>query len=153
MDKIGGRIMDKKILGTNIVTQIAFVVNDIEKTSQAFADFLGLDKPEIKITKEYDLAKSEYRGKPMKARAKLAFFRLTPHFSIELIEPDHEPSIWREVLDKKGEGFHHIAFVVDDLQEKIIKLGKNDMPLIQKGKNYAYIDSTKELKTIIELLG
>ena len=32
--------MEKGILGTKIVTQIGFVVNDIEKTSQAFADFL-----------------------------------------------------------------------------------------------------------------
>ena len=31
--------MEKGILGTHIVTQIGFVVNDIEATSQAFADF------------------------------------------------------------------------------------------------------------------
>ena len=34
--------MEKGILGTHIVTQIGFVVNDIDSTSQAFADFLGV---------------------------------------------------------------------------------------------------------------
>ena len=38
--------MEKGILGTHIVTQIGFVVNDIEATSQAFADFLGVEKPQ-----------------------------------------------------------------------------------------------------------
>jgi len=144
--------MDKKILGTNIVTQVAFVVHDIEKTSQAYADFLGMEKPEIKITKEYDKVKTEYRGKPSMTRAKLAFFHLTPNFAIELIEPDQEPSTWREVLDKNGEGFHHIAFVVENTDEVIMRLEKNDMPLIQRATNYAYVDSTEQLKTIIELL-
>ena len=41
---MGGLSMEKGILGTKIVTQIGFVVNDIEKTSQAFADFLGVEK-------------------------------------------------------------------------------------------------------------
>jgi catechol 2,3-dioxygenase-like lactoylglutathione lyase family enzyme len=144
--------MDKRILGTNVVTQVAFVVNDIEKTSQAYADFLGMDKPEIKITKEYDLVKTEYKGKPSTTRAKLAFFHVTPNLAIELIEPDDEQSVWRDVLEKNGEGFHHIAFVVENTDEVIARLERNNMPLIQRANNYAYIDATEELKTIIELL-
>ncbi|NLV37053.1 MAG: VOC family protein [Clostridiaceae bacterium] len=144
--------MDKKILGTNIVTQVAFVVNDIEKTSQAYADFLGMDKPEIKITKEYDQVKTVYKGKPSTTRAKLAFFHLTPNLAIELIEPDAEKSVWRDVLEENGEGFHHIAFVVENTDEVIARLEKNNMPLIQRANNYAYVDATEELKTIIELL-
>ena len=37
--------MERNMLDTRIVTQIGLVVNDIEKTSQAFADFLGVEKP------------------------------------------------------------------------------------------------------------
>ena len=46
--------MEKGILGTKIVTQIGFVVNDIEKTSQAFADFLGVEKPQWSLTDTID---------------------------------------------------------------------------------------------------
>lgn len=148
--------MDKGILGTNIVTQIGFVVNDIEKTSQAFADFLGVDNPGWSLTDTIDKTQGEYNGKPCPARAKLAFFHVGDTLDIELIEPDMEPSVWRDVLNEKGEGVHHIAFVIKGMKEKVIALESNGMKLMQKGEytggRYAYIDAVDQLKTIIELL-
>jgi len=43
------------------------------------------------------------------ARCLQAFFELGS-VQIELIQPDENPSVWREDLDKNGEGIHHIAF-------------------------------------------
>ena len=75
---------------------------------------------------------------------------------MELIEPDHNASTWRESLDKNGEGLHHIAFVVEGLNEKVTALERKGMPLLQKGEytggRYAYIDTLRDLKVIIELL-
>ncbi len=75
---------------------------------------------------------------------------------LELIEPDEHPSTWREFLDEHGEGVHHIAFVVEGMKEKVAVLEKSQIPLIQKGEytggRYAYLDSVKELKVMIELL-
>ena len=68
--------MQKGILGTNIVTQIGIVVNDVEKTAQAFADFLGVDNPGWSLTDTIDKTQGEYNGKPCPARAKLAFFHV-----------------------------------------------------------------------------
>jgi methylmalonyl-CoA/ethylmalonyl-CoA epimerase len=148
--------MDKGILGTQMVTQIGFVVNDIEESSKKFADFLGVDKPDFIVSGIQDQAKTEYMGKPTKARSKLAFFNVGTNLTIELIEPDHELSTWRESLDKNGEGVHHIAFGIKGMKEKILKLEGNNMPLLQKGEytggRYAYIDSLKDLKVILELL-
>ena len=136
--------MEKGILGTKIVTQIGFVVNDIEKTSQAFADFLGVEKPQWSLTDTIDKTHGEFNGQPCPARAKLAFFHVGENLDIELIEPDETPSVWRNVLNEKGEGVHHIAFVV------------NGMKLLQRGEytggRYAYIDCVDQLKTIVELL-
>jgi len=148
--------MDKNILGTNAVVQIAMVVHDIEKTSQDFADFLGVEKPGWIISTPLEEAQTEYRGKPTKAQAKLAFFPIGENLSLELIEPDMEPSTWREGLDKNGEGVHHIAFTIKGMKEKIMLLEKNGMGLIQKGEytggRYAYIDAESTLKTVLELL-
>jgi methylmalonyl-CoA/ethylmalonyl-CoA epimerase len=148
--------MDKNILGTNIVTQVGILVNDIEKTSQAYADFLGVEKPACIITGTYDEALTEYLGKPSKARAKLAFFHVGPTLDIELIEPDHEPSTWRHDLDKYGEGVHHIALNINGMKEKVLALQRNNMPLLQKGEypggRYAYIDANEDLKLVLELL-
>ena len=148
--------MQKGILGTDIVTQIGFVVNDIEKTSQAFADFLGVENPGWSLTDTIDKTQGEYNGKPCPARAKLAFFHVGATLDIELIEPDMEPSVWRDVLNEKDEGIHHIAFVIKGMKEKVIALEADGMKLMQKceyiGGRYAYIDAVDQLKTIIELL-
>lgn len=148
--------MEKGILGTKIVTQIGFVVNDIEKTSQAFADFLGVEKPQWSLTDTIDKTHGEFNGQPCPARAKLAFFHVGETLDIELIEPDETPSVWRNVLNEKGEGVHHIAFVVNGMKEKILALEGNGMKLLQRGEytggRYAYIDCLDQLKTIVELL-
>lgn len=148
--------MEKGILGTKIVTQIGFVVNDIEKTSQAFADFLGVEKPQWSLTDTIDKTHGEFNGQPCPARAKLAFFHVGDTLDIELIEPDETPSVWRNVLNEKGEGVHHIAFVVNGMKEKILALEGNGMKLLQRGEytggRYAYIDCVDQLKTIVELL-
>jgi methylmalonyl-CoA/ethylmalonyl-CoA epimerase len=147
--------MENNILGTKLITQIGILVHDIEKTSQAYAQFFGVEKPECSITDELDKAQTEYRGKRSTARAKLAFFDMGS-LQLELIEPDHNPSTWRESLDKNGEGPHHVAFVIKGMKEKIALLERNQMPLLQKGEytggRYAYIDTLRDLKVIIELL-
>jgi methylmalonyl-CoA/ethylmalonyl-CoA epimerase len=147
--------MENNILGTNTVTQIGILVHDIEKAAQAYTDFLGVE-PKFITTGSYDETQTEYLGKPSPARSKLAFFKVGPTLEIELIEPDHEPSTWRHDLDQKGEGIHHIAFVVKGMQEKIHLLEHNHMPLLQKGEytggRYAYIDANKDLKLTLELL-
>lgn len=148
--------MEKNILGTQIVAQIGILVRDIEKTSQAYADFFGIEKPQYIVTGTYEEAQTEYMGAPSKARAKLAFFDIGPTIQLELIEPDQEPSTWRHDLDTCGEGVHHIAFHIKGMKEKIAVLQKNNMPLLQKGEytggRYAYLDANEDLKVILELL-
>jgi len=148
--------MEKKPLGTNLVVQVAILVHDIEKSSQVFADFLGLPKPEIRQTNPIELAETKYLGKPSKARAKLAFLKVGESLDIELIEPDKEPSTWRHDLDAKGEGVHHLAFRVKGMKECNERLEKSGIHLLQtgeyKGGRYAYYDANETLKTVIELL-
>ncbi|HTO21991.1 MAG TPA: VOC family protein [Candidatus Baltobacteraceae bacterium] len=148
--------MKKGILGTHTVMQVGLLVNDIEKTARVYADFLGLPMPKIQVTDVLEKSQAKYRGSPTPARAKLAFLKVGDNLDLELIEPDHEPSTWREDLDKKGECVHHIAFVVKGMKEKIAALGAENMPLVQSGEytggRYAYIDANKDLKVLIELL-
>ena len=148
--------MEKGVLGTQVVTQIGILVNDIEEASQNYADFLGVENPGFTVTNVYEEARTKFKGKPTVARSRLAFFKVGANLSIELIEPDNEPSTWRESLDKNGEGVHHIAFVINGMKDKILKLEKNNMPLLQKGEykngRYAYFDCMKDLKVIVELL-
>ncbi|MGN7764342.1 VOC family protein [Paenibacillus sp. 22594] len=142
-------------LGNHFITQIGILVNDVEKVSGAYADFFGLEKPEIIITDTADIAQTRYNGGETEARAKLAFFDMGS-LQLELIEPDHQPSTWRDYLNEHGEGPHHIAFVIEGMKEKIMLLEGKGFPLQQKGEytggRYAYMDTFKELKVLVELL-
>jgi methylmalonyl-CoA/ethylmalonyl-CoA epimerase len=148
--------MKKNILGTDVVTQVGILVHDIEKAAQVYADFLGIQKPPIVVSDELEKSQARYKGSPTKARAKLAFFKVGPTLELELIQPDNEPSTWREDLNRKGEGVHHVAFRIKGMKEKVASLEENAMPLLQTGEytggRYAYVDATRDLKVIIELL-
>ncbi|MUT65352.1 VOC family protein [Paenibacillus sp. NEAU-GSW1] len=147
--------MDKSKLGNRTITQIGLLVHDIEAVSQAYADFFGVEKPDWFWTDTVDKAQTEYNGESTVARAKLAFFDMGS-LQLELIEPDEHPSTWREHLDKHGEGPHHIAFAVEGMQEKVAVMEKSGMALVQKGEytggRYAYMDTFKQLKVMLELL-
>jgi len=143
------------LFGQPAIVQIGVVVKNIEKASAAYAGLLGVAVPEWSWTDTEDKAHTQFKGKPSPARAKLAFIELKS-ITLELIEPDSNPSTWREFLDTKGEGVHHIAFETKGMDAKIELLGKKGMPLIQKGDyeggRYAYIDGTARLGLILELL-
>ena len=147
---------NKGPLGTNIVTQVAFLVNDIEKAIKSFAALLGVDPPDCIVTGPIEETQAEYKGKPCEATAKLAFFYVGGHLTIELIEPDHTPSVWRDDLNKNGQGVHHLAFVVDGMKHVIGRLEDAGFPLVQKGEypggRYAYMDTNSAIHTMIELL-
>ncbi|MBO7745936.1 VOC family protein [Paenibacillus sp. MWE-103] len=147
--------MTNSKLGTNAVAQIGVVVHDIETASRAYAELLGIEPPAWFWTDAADKAKTEYGGAPSEARAKLAFIDLGP-VQLELIEPDGHPSTWRDHLNARGEGVHHLAFVVEKMKDKIDALEKHGIPLQQKGEytggRYAYMDSSRALKVLLELL-
>ena len=145
----------ESFLGADKVVQVGIVVKDIEKVSRAYAEILGTEVPAWFLTDTIDKAHTEFRGKPSEARAKLAFFELK-NITIELIEPVGGPSTWREFLEERGEGVHHLAFEIKGMEEKIRLLAEHGLPLLQKGDyeggRYAYVDGSGRLAVILELL-
>lgn len=147
--------MTDSALGTTRVTQIGMVVHDIEARARAWAEMLGLPMPQIIVTDPIDMARTEYRGQPSPARAKLAFLPLG-QVTLELIEPIGEASTWHEHLAARGESVHHIAFEIKGMGEKLANLADQSVPLIQRGEytggRYAYVDGHQQLGLILELL-
>lgn len=60
---------------------------------------------------------------------KTSFFMNGPN-KIELLEPTNENSPIAKFLEKKGEGIHHIAFDVENIEEEIVRLQKEGFVLI-----------------------
>jgi catechol 2,3-dioxygenase-like lactoylglutathione lyase family enzyme len=147
--------MSEQGLGTNIVCQVGLIVRDIEKSAEAYSQVFGMPKPPVIITDKPEIAKTKYRGEPTNAQAKLAFFQMG-QVSLELIEPIGGPSTWKDFLDEKGEGVHHIAFTIQGTGEVVAYLEEKGINVIQQGHYtggmYTYVDSESALGVILELL-
>lgn len=146
------------VIGTKLVAQIGFIVKDIEETKKKWAKFLGVEVPPTQPIGEFNVIQTEFNGeKAPNAYCDMAFFDVGPGLQLELIQPNEEPSTWRNFLDEKGEGIHHIAFQVQDSKEMVKRAEDAGLKLIQKGfygdgkGEYNYLDAP-DLKCVIELL-
>lgn len=95
------------------VMQMAYVVEDIRKSidwwikdAQTGPWFL-LD--------HFWAADQVYRGAPSRADVSIAM-AFAGNICIELIQPlDDHPSVYKEIIDHRGYGFHHIGLSVADV--------------------------------------
>lgn len=149
---------EKGMIPQQRMLHIGIVVRDIEKARDHWVKFLGLDKkPEIVIATGHEANPTEYRGHPSTAKAKLVFMTLD-NLQVELIEPmGDEPSHWREFLETKGEGVHHVAFEVKGMGEQYLeKYAKAGYATAQHGGwatgEYGYMDTMRDLGVTVELI-
>lgn len=147
-------------LGTDVVTQVALVVRDLDAVAARFAALLGQVPPPVIDGGPYEVAGTTFRGAPApRAGCRMAFFDIGPTIQLEIIEPNGEPSAWQEFLDQHGEGVHHLAFGVTDTAAKLAAATKEfGWSCIQRGRygdgsgEYAYLDSYDDLRVYIETL-
>ena len=64
-------------------------------------------------------------------KVKTAFFKVG-QTKIELLEPTSEDSTIAKFIEKKGEGIHHIAFAVPDVQAALNEAESKGVKLIDK---------------------
>ncbi|MCL2444455.1 MAG: VOC family protein [Treponema sp.] len=147
------------LLKTNDIIQIGLIVKDVEKTKKKWAAFFGVPVPPTIDAGNYEITQTKYKGKPApKAKCLMAFFDAGPNMQLELIQPNGEKSTWQDFLDKKGEGIHHIAFKVKGTKKVLETCEKEGIKCVQQGKygdaggEYAYLDTAKDFKCIIETL-
>jgi hypothetical protein len=139
------------------ITQYAFVARNLEAIS-AYWTKLGL--PAMTYTHP-DCSELLYRGKPGTFDMRLGWQR---HGTVpyEWIEPLRGPSAYHDHIEKHGEGFHHLASAVSDMDRAIAQWSGNGFPLVmsgawgEKGKagsgRFAYHDLDQCCGVEIELL-
>lgn len=145
-------ISDRKII------QIGIIVRDLEQAKAQMARFLQVPVPASVPSGEYAVTRTVYRGKPAPlAQCHMAFFDFEG-LQVELIEPNEAPSVWRDHLERSGEGIHHIAFGVRGMDEAIGRCEEWGMKLEQRGEyrrgngRYAYLNALEQLGFFVELL-
>ena len=61
----------------------------------------------------------------------MAFFRIND-IRLELLEPTDPSSAVAKFLENRGEGLHHLAFTVEDIQERIAELKQEGLRMIDE---------------------
>jgi Glyoxalase/Bleomycin resistance protein/Dioxygenase superfamily len=137
------------------VIQMAYVVEDIRasidwwvkdaKTGPWFLldHFLGDDQV--------------YRGKRSTADVAIAM-GFAGHMCIELIQPlDTNPSVYREIIDRRGYGFHHLGMACADVEAEILAYQARGYDLafsagVPTGGSVAYMDDGRNEPGFVELI-
>jgi catechol 2,3-dioxygenase-like lactoylglutathione lyase family enzyme len=134
--------------------QIGIVVKNIDATLDYFRQMFGFGPFEVR---NVDYQDATYYGERSGYRGKRAFFNLGP-MQIELIELIDGKTIHEEFLQTKGEGMHHIAFRVDNLEEGMRRAVQAGIPVTQSylrpdgSGGFAYLETDRVGGVTIELI-
>jgi methylmalonyl-CoA epimerase len=99
------------------IDHIGIAVKDLDKTVQLYTRVLGLELEGVHKVDSFQV--------------RTAFFPVGESH-LELIEPTPENKGVLKFLEKRGEGIHHICFLVDDIQKALDTMTAQGVELIDK---------------------
>ncbi len=135
------------------VYQLGYVVKDIEKACSYYESVFGTDS--FCEVMDVDMSGAMLRGKPIETTIKVAFVN-SGDVQIELIQPVEGENLYTEFLETRGEGIHHLGYMIEDIAafkaEYTKKLGEpifyHDMGVME----FAYFDASEVGGLMIEFL-
>jgi methylmalonyl-CoA/ethylmalonyl-CoA epimerase len=135
--------------------QVAFVVADLERAVREFNARLGAGPWRGWVFGPQGEGR-EYRGRPADWTLRLVLNGLQPQY--ELIEPLDGPSIHADWLAERGEGFHHVGYVVDSLAAVTAEMEAAGHPVIARIHSFgangdgdaSYFDTAEALGFLVE---
>jgi hypothetical protein len=99
---------------TGQIVQMAYVVKDIRSSIDWWVRDCHVG-PWF-LLDSFTGPEQRYRGGPSKADVAIAM-AFAGHMQIELIQPkDEHPSVYKEIADRRGYGFHHVGVAVEDVE-------------------------------------
>ncbi|CAM3721547.1 methylmalonyl-CoA epimerase [Flavobacterium chungbukense] len=101
----------------NKIEHIGIAVKNMDDANILFEKMLGVPS---------------YKMEAVESEGVLTSFFQTGNNKIELLVATNPESPIAKFLEKKGEGIHHIAFDVDDIEAEIIRLKKEGFVLINE---------------------
>ena len=101
------------------IDHIGIAVNSIEESRKYYEEVLGLECYKIEEVADQ--------------KVKTAFFKLG-EVKIELLEATSPESPVAKFIEKKGPGFHHIAYFVEDVNESLKGAETKGIQLIDKSR-------------------
>ncbi len=145
--------MKKPLL--NKLAQVAFIVHNINETVKVLADDYGIGPWKIWDFGPEVVANMTARGKRQDHRMRVAIAKIGD-IDFELIQPLDEFSIYYEDINKLGECFHHVAYIVNDYDKVMQQMEELSLKVSTSGTwagkhSWTYLTTEEDLKHIVEL--
>ena len=137
------------------IVQVAYVVEDLQKSITEFSEKFNIG-PWF-YSNGYTLKEAYYRGEPTDMRMGLAL-SFSGNMCFEVIQPlDDKPSVYWDVIKKKGYGFHHLGMATTQYEVDVARYKKMGYVLAfggltPRGIRFAYFDTTGDLPGMLELI-
>lgn len=126
-----------------VIDHIGIAVRDIKASSEFYKGCLNLD-----VSDPVDVPAQ---------KVKVAFMEVGKT-KLELIQPSGLDSPVEKFIRKKGEGLHHISFLVDDIEKALAELKDKKVRLVDHeprvgatGKKIAFLHPESSSGVLIEL--
>jgi len=146
------------VLGRELqISQIAVVCQDLQKTMEQYSKLLGWGPWNVYRHEPPRLHDTELHGKPTEYTM-LGAETHVGDMGFELLQPLAGPSLYREWLERHGEGLHHVAVMLHDfdesseLKKKFAEVGASVLMGGRIGETieFYYLDTEPSLKIILE---
>jgi len=100
------------------IDHIGVAVNELDEAISLYRDVLGLNLEGVHVEADQ--------------KVKMAFFSAGGETRIELMEPTDSESPVAKFIERHGEGIHHIALRVGNIEGVLEKLKEKDLKLIDE---------------------
>lgn len=125
------------------IEHLGIAVSDLETSEQIFTDVLGTPP---------------YKREAVESEGVITSFFKVGENKIELLQATHPDSPIAKFIEKKGEGIHHVAFAVDDIEAEIKRLMDKGYRMIHETpkdgadeKRIAFLHPKGSNKVLVEL--
>ena len=99
------------------IEHIGIAVKDIEASEKVYASLFQAQP---------------YKRETVESQGVLTSFLRVGNSKIELLQATHNESVIKSFIDKRGEGFHHIAFAVTDIVSEMKRLKAEGFRLLNE---------------------
>ena len=99
------------------IEHIGIAVKDLDKSISLYEEMLGYECYKVEEVKDQ--------------KVRTAFF-IIGETKLELLEATDPSSPIARFIEKRGEGMHHLAFAVSNIEERLMNMEKKGINLIDK---------------------
>lgn len=136
--------------------QMAYVVENLEQTIEEWGKIMQVGP--FVIMESFEIDNMQYRGRSCESLDIRLALGYSGGMCIEFIEQKCDtPSVYRDVVESSGYGFHHWAFITENFEADVKRYQDKGHEVcfsgkVSVGERYVYLDAGPQVHSMIEVI-